>query len=321
MKIRALKAFTIRDSETGDLTSIANGAIAEVSDTLGSSLISDGLAEEYTTNVPTGTIEITNNGTVNVANYASAEVNVPGIIPTGTVSITENGTVDVTDYASASVNVPGPTGTISITENGTVDVTNYASAVVNVPESSRSGTLRTTTNGLVKVGNYEYVDVDVPDFKNLVNRSITSVTDDMLQGVTIISYYAFYGCSYLKSVSLPSSVVSIYEYAFCGCSNLEIIIIPSSVMAINRHAFEDCDHLESITIPSDIQTIGEQAFYDCDNLTSVTVEATTPPSLGASAFGNTPSNLVIYVPSESVNAYKVASGWSDYKNQIQAIPG
>ena len=76
MKIRALKAFTIRDSETGNLTSIAYGGIAEVSDTVGTSLISDGLAEVYTLVNPTGSIEITSNGTVDVAEYASAVVNV-----------------------------------------------------------------------------------------------------------------------------------------------------------------------------------------------------------------------------------------------------
>lgn len=76
MKIKALKAFTVRDSETGNLSSIAHGAVAEVSSTLGASLISDGLAEAYTLITPTGSIEITTNGTVDVTQYASAVVNV-----------------------------------------------------------------------------------------------------------------------------------------------------------------------------------------------------------------------------------------------------
>ena len=117
MKIRALKAFTIRDSETGNLTSIAYGGIAEVSDTVGSSLISDGLAEAYTLVNPTGSVNITNNGTVDVAEYATAVVNVPGVTPTGTIEITSNGTVDVTNYATAEVNVDYTTVNFNLSES------------------------------------------------------------------------------------------------------------------------------------------------------------------------------------------------------------
>lgn len=60
------------------------------------------------------------------------------IVPTGSTSITQNGTFDITQYASANVNVPGivPAGTINITNNDTYDVTNYAGASVNVPTGS-----------------------------------------------------------------------------------------------------------------------------------------------------------------------------------------
>lgn len=89
--------------------------------------------------VPAGTIEISENGTFDVTEYADAKVQVPvGVEPTGTIEITENGTFDVAEYADAKVQVPvgvEPTGTLEITENGTFDVTNYASAKVNVPGS------------------------------------------------------------------------------------------------------------------------------------------------------------------------------------------
>lgn len=75
MKIRATKPFTLRDSD-GKMTSYACNQIADVDDTQGAQLISDGLAEEYTLVSPTGSTNINANGTHNVAGYANAVVNV-----------------------------------------------------------------------------------------------------------------------------------------------------------------------------------------------------------------------------------------------------
>ena len=91
-------------------------------------------------------------------------------------------------------------------------------------------------------------------------------------------------------------------------------IIGDDITEIGNEAF-NCN-LTTATIGTGITSIGDTAFYDYGNLASITIEATTPPTLGNySLSGDYP----IYVPSESVNTYKAASGWLDYASRIFAI--
>lgn len=74
MNVRATIPFTMRNSSTGELTSVAGGSILSVTDEVGAQLISDGLADEYTLITPTGSVEITSTEEVDVTAYATAQV-------------------------------------------------------------------------------------------------------------------------------------------------------------------------------------------------------------------------------------------------------
>ena len=86
-----------------------------------------------------------------------------------------------------------------------------------------------------------------------------------------IGKYAFYGCSVLTSLTLPSGLTEIGEGAFAACSGLTSLTLPSGVTKICDEAFYGCSGLTSLTLPSGLTEIGHNAFYGCSVLTSLTL--------------------------------------------------
>lgn len=126
---------------------------------------------------------------------------------------------------------------------------------------------------------------------------------------------AFYYCSDLKSITLPESVTIIGDSAFSVCSRLTSITLPEGVTTIGDSAFDSCRSLANIALPQSITNIGNLAFYDCISLANIYCKPTTPPTLGQEVFSSAyvPS---IFVPQTSVGAYKAASSWKAYVQQI-----
>ena len=80
-----------------------------------------------------------------------------------------------------------------------------------------------------------------------------------------------------------------------------------------------------MTIGSGVTEIGSRAFEDCSYIDMFRILATTPPTTaylfgGSSSGGLTMPPCIIYVPEESVDAYKSATGWSVYAAYIEADP-
>ena len=149
-----------------------------------------------------------------------------------------------------------------------------------------------------------------------VDKTLT--TYNIKEGTKWIGVNAFNGCSAMTSCTIGNSVTTINESAFRGCSGLTSITIPDSVTTIGKSAFYICYNLTTCTIGSGVRFINQYAFTRCTSLTSITIKATTPPALSSGVFGG--STCPIYVPSQSVNVYKTASGWSYYASRIQPIP-
>lgn len=96
--------------------------------------------------------------------------------------------------------------------------------------------------------------------------------------------------------------------------------IPDGTERIRYGAFHNYTALTSVTIPASVTIISERAFMDCTSLQSITCYGNTPPNMSytistQAPFYNT-NNCPIYVPSDSVDAYKTA--WPTYASRIVA---
>ena len=89
--------------------------------------------------------------------------------------------------------------------------------------------------------------------------------------IITIGLAALFGYTALVSVSIPDSVTSIGNGVFAGCTGLTSVIIPNSVTSIGNGVFHGCTGLTSVTIPNSVTSIGMNAFANCTSLTSVTI--------------------------------------------------
>lgn len=136
-----------------------------------------------------------------------------------------------------------------------------------------------------------------------------------------IGKMAFQSCTGLKGgLKIGESVVTIGDEAFVDCKQLVgELTIPNSVTSIGWNAFAGCGFNGQLTIGESVTSIGNRAFAKCYGISSVVNLAPTPQPVNIYLFENVNMKTrILYVPANSVDAYKKAIVWKDFK-QIVAI--
>lgn len=90
--------------------------------------------------------------------------------------------------------------------------------------------------------------------------------------VEYIGKEAFYYCSSLSSVILPSGLKNLGASCFYRCGKLNLIVLPEGLASIGEKCFQYTS-IEEITLPKNLKYISGHTFVGCKNLADVTLNS------------------------------------------------
>ena len=191
---------------------------------------------------------------------------------------------------------------------------------------SHSLAIRYTKDGSQSKGN------DEGKIYNITLNNVVSTTSGITYRVTAIGDWAFYNCSGITSVEIPSSVMNLGKMAFAYCTSLKEVIIKDATEALNYkfdqtnlgyffkdspieymyigRDLENCPFhywygqwrktLKTVVFGSGVTTIPNSIFDSCSKLSSVTL-SNNIRNIGIDAFYDCNSITDIVLPNNLVS--------------------
>ena len=162
------------------------------------------------------------------------------------------------------------------------------------------------------------IPIDITDIgQNAFGHCISLKHIALPAGTTTISSNEFFSCFSLSSISLPLSIQKLNESCFENCIAIRYIVLPDGLADVGQYAFKGCRLLTSMTFPHTIHQIDDNVFLECDSIDKVHMLSTSSPIIQAHTFSGISSDVVIYVPVNTTEAYQKATNWLLYASQIK----
>ena len=133
-----------------------------------------------------------------------------------------------------------------------------------------------------------------------------------IEGVKVIGSDCFRGCSALSAVGIPNGCTSVGSYAFAGTA-IKSVSVPSSVVSLGEGAFASCKKLSYAELPSGISKVSASLFSGCTALEAFFVKddgsyGSASLTVESNAFSGCSAlrELVIYTRADSLRIAKNA---------------
>lgn len=245
------------------------------------------------------------------------------VVPSGALEINENGSYDISDKASVNVNVASSGGVDYLAMRLTQTPYEYEnSEITKLPAygfRDDGGIVKATFPNVTSIGRYTFY-------------SCTKLTSINIPKLTSLPANAVDNCDQLQHISFPN-VTSIAEKSINSCDNLKSLHLPK-LTSLPTQGIYSCNNLESIAINNVTSISATAFYYGYSLLAVIITQTTSIATLTKGGFnycyhilGTTNSTYnptgakdgFIYVPDSLVADYKAATNWSTYADQIKGL--
>lgn len=113
----------------------------------------------------------------------------------------------------------------------------------------------------------EYVGEDAFAGTAFYNNSENWENDVLVLGDLLIKVSE----NYTGVLEVEEGIQTIADGAAKGCTNLKEVVVPESMVHIGENAFLDCTNLKKVTLGKNVETLGRGPFFQCDLLTEILV--------------------------------------------------